>query len=190
MRVELAKPLHVDGLCALFASSSCGCFCRFWHFEGEDNDWLSRCAVGDNRAEFVAAAEKHGEDVRGMVALIDDNVVGWLKLSSAPAMKKLASRRVYRTLAYFDAPRTDTAVIACVLVHPASRSRGVARALVAAAVDAARAFGASAIEAFPRVADHALREDELQMGPVAIYRSLGFVIEDGPTPYPFMRLGL
>lgn len=182
IEVEWRSAEHDEGLLALFDAASSGCYCRFWDFDGEDNDWLARCASGENRAEVGSP--------RGVVALVEGEVVGWLKLAPVNAMHKLRARRVYRTLAYFAEPRADTLVIGCLLVHPGRRSCGVGRALVAGAIRLGRARGARFLEAFPRVAQHRLADHELQMGPAALYTALGFEVVDGPTPYPVMRLRL
>lgn len=189
--VELAAARHTPLLLALFDTASSGCHCQFWHFFGEDNDWLARCASSaDNRDAFRDAATWGSDEARGIVAIEDDQAVGWLKLCPAPSLKKLASRRVYRTLAHFAAPRDDVLVVGCMLVHPRFRRQGVARDLLAGAIDAAKHLGAAAIEAFPRVAAHALRDDELLMGPRALFDDHGFVAVDGPDLYPVMRLEL
>jgi GNAT superfamily N-acetyltransferase len=181
---------HLPGLLDLFGAGSTGCYCRFWHFRGEDNDWLARCASGANADDFARAASEGDATAQGLVAVAGDGVVGWLKLAPAPAMTKLQTRRVYRTLPHFGADRTDVLVIGCILVRPDHRRAGVARRLLSGAIDHARERGARALEAFPRVASHALRDDELQMGPAALYASLGFEVVDGPEPYPVMRLSL
>ncbi len=186
-----AGPEHIEGLLRLFEEASSGCYCRFWHYSNDDNQWLARCAEpSENRAELVAALRDSREDGRGMVALEDARAVGWLKLSGARDLPKLASRRVYRTLPHFGRPREGALVIGCMLVHPAARRTGVGRDLLVGAVAHARETGARAIEAFPRCAAHPLRDDELLMGPLALYRSLGFVQVDGPELYPVMRLAL
>lgn len=190
-RVALVEARHAPLLLALFDAASSGCHCQFWHFEGDDNTWLARCAGGsDNREAFGEAAREGREEARGLVALEGGEALGWLKLCPAPALTKLASRRVYRTLEHFAAPRDDVLVVACMLVHPRARRRGVARDLLRGAIEAGKTLGAGAIEAFPRVAAHALRDDELLMGPRSLFDEHGFVPVAGPDPYPVMRLEL
>ena len=40
----------------LFAACASSCFCRYWHFEGNKNEWLARCAhdATRNRDEQLA----------------------------------------------------------------------------------------------------------------------------------------
>lgn len=183
---------HLEGLLALFDAASGGCFCHWWHFGGDDNEWQLRCgsAPDDNRRAFAAALGAGDDEAAGVVALAGAAVVGWLKLCPAERMHKLYRRRVYRTLSCFDGERARTMAIACLLVDPAWRRRGVARALVGAAIDLARVRGAEAIEATPRGGAGPLRDDELWLGPEALLRELGFATVGGPELYPVLRLTL
>ena len=59
MRVDV-RPLdgsNVDALIALFEASYSTCFCRYWHFTGNKNEWLERGAFRpeENIAELRAA---------------------------------------------------------------------------------------------------------------------------------------
>jgi len=58
-----AGPEHEAGLRALFAAASSNCFCRFWHFDGTNNDWLDRCANApeENAAAFFGALAAGGD---------------------------------------------------------------------------------------------------------------------------------
>ena len=181
---------HHQGLLSLMRAASAGCFCRFWHFTGDDNAWQARCNrdADTNRAELEEALG-HAE-ARGVVALIDGEVVGWLKLAPASSMEKIRTRRLYRTLPCFQTPRGGVYVVGCMLVRPDARRRGVGRALIAASVEAVRAWGGRALEAMPRVASSATRDDELWTGPLQPFLEAGFVQVDGPDPYPVLRFEL
>ncbi|HEX4515130.1 MAG TPA: N-acetyltransferase, partial [Polyangiaceae bacterium] len=54
--VEAVAPRHLDALADLFRACECPCFCRYWHFEGDKNAWLERCALTPaiNEAELRA----------------------------------------------------------------------------------------------------------------------------------------
>jgi GNAT superfamily N-acetyltransferase len=190
MKVELVSAVHRDGLLALMQHASAGCHCRFWHFEGADLAWQERCNVHpqQNRAELEAALGAGSPEARGVVAVADGEVVGWLKLAPAEAMTKLTRRRLYRSLPVFRGDRNGVWIVGCLLVRPDFRRRGVAGALVAGAIPAARELGARALEALPRRSAEPLRDDELWLGPPAVFERLGFVRVDGPDPYPVLRL--
>jgi len=127
--------------------------------------------------------------MHGVVALGGNDVVGWLKLAPAAAVPKLYAQRVYRRLPCFDGPRDGVLTVGCLLVDPAWRRRGVARALVHGAIAFARAEGARALEAFPRRADE-LRDEEAFTGPFSLFVEAGFQIVHDFQPYPVLRLDL
>ena len=190
-------PKHGAGLKALFAESSNGCHCRWWHFEGEDLYWTARCNLEPelNAAEMQRALQEGSPTAAGVVALLDegggDEVVGWLKLAPAAAMTKLYDRRVYRTLSCFDGDRSGVMVVGCMVVAPSHRKRGIGHALLKGAIDLARERGAAALEATPRRPREDVRDDELWMGPPSIFDAAGFVrVDDGPEAYPVLRLAL
>lgn len=186
-------PEHEAGLRALLGEVSNGCYCRWWHFDGEDYDWTARCNLEPERNAnaMSEALRAQSPTAAGVVALCGDEVVGWLKLAPAAAMTKLYGRRVYRTLSCFDGDRSEVLVIGCMAVAPGRRRQGVAGSMLATAIDWARSRGAAALEATPRRAQHAVRDDELWMGPPSIFDEAGFLrVDDGPEAYPVLRLTL
>jgi GNAT superfamily N-acetyltransferase len=190
LRVEAAAPAHEAGLASLFEAAGSPCHCRFWHFEGTSNAWLERCATApeQNRADFAAALHAGGDEARGVVALgLDGGVVGWLKVTPAAGMKKVYDRRLYRGLPCFAGDRAGVMVIGCALVHPAHRHAGVATALVEGAVRLAPAWGARALEAFPRRPKEPVSDEELWTGPMGAYARNGFVEVSDFEPYPVLR---
>jgi GNAT superfamily N-acetyltransferase len=192
--VEAAGPGHAAALGALFTAAGSPCFCRFWHFSGDNNAWLDRCynQPGVNRAELEAALAAGSDEARGVVALGagDDEareVVGWLKVAPAAVMTKAYSRRLYRKLPCFEGDRAGVFLVGCALVHPAHRHRGVATALVAGAVRLAPAWGARALEALPRRPKEPVSDDEMWTGPMGVYERNGFVEVYAFEPYPVLR---
>ena len=63
-----AKPADATALEALFEATGSSCYCRYFHFEGDKNDWLARCALepDQNRAEMVTALETGSDDGHGI----------------------------------------------------------------------------------------------------------------------------
>lgn len=188
-----AGPEHGPGLEALFEAAGSPCYCRYWHFTGDKNAWLERCYVhtGDNRAELAAALAARSEQARGVVASRDDGaVVGWIKAAPAEVMGKLYDQRLYRKLPCFQGDRSGVLTIGCLLVRPDARHQGLARALVAAVVERATAWGARALEAFPRRPREAVSDEELWTGPASAFFAAGFVEVNDFAPYPVLRLEL
>ena len=68
----------------------------------------------------------------------------------ANAAPRLYEQRVYRNLPCFNGgSREDVFAVGCCYILETERGRGLARALLTAAISEARAAGATALEAFP-----------------------------------------
>lgn len=188
--VETLGVAHRERLPALFERADCACYCRYWHFAGTSNDWALRMATApeQNRRALEAAIDAGSLEASGLVALADagGEVVGWMKLAPAASLPKLYAQRLYRGLPCFEGGREHVWAIGCLLVDPGWRRAGVARALIGAGVELARARGAAAIEAFPRRAD-LLRPDEMWTGPFSALAEHGFEIVHDFRPYPVLR---
>lgn len=187
------QPAHVDGLAALFVAANCPCYCRYWHFTGDKNDWQKRCFVdeGDNEAELRAAAAARSDEALGVVAFDGDTLVGWAKVAPADVVTKFYEQRYYRGLTVLrERPTDGVFTVGCLLVHPGWRHRRVAHALALAAVDLARARGARSLEAFPRRTDSTVSDEQHWMGPESAFLHAGFEAVDPTPPYPVYRLAL
>ena len=185
MITEAAGPARIDALLRLFERAASPCFCRFWSFGGTKNEWLDRCAFhADENARELAAAIASGEET-GVVAIADDEVVGWMKLGRRSQVPKLRRLPVYRSLDLGDEETTYS--IGCLLVDPAWRRKGVARAMVEAAPALVRAWGGRAIEAYPRRASSPLHDEEALLGHEQLYVDLGFRVVHDVAPYPVYR---
>lgn len=185
------EPDDAEPLARLFEREGCPCYCRYWHFQGTNKEWEARVAFAqhESRRELVEAVRAQSVEGRGLVALSGarpGEIVGWLKLLPRPALAKLLARSPYKAL---DAEGpTEVLSIGCLLIDPAERRRGVARALVAAAVEEAGKQGALAIEAYPRDVREKVHDGELWMGPRSVYDALGFVpVRGDGGQYPVLR---
>jgi GNAT superfamily N-acetyltransferase len=190
-RIEPATEAHAAGLDRLFAATQRGCYCRYWHFTGDKNAWLLRCATApeENSAEMRAALVSGASEALGFVAIAEDDVVGWLKLAPASVMQKLYEQRPYRGLPCFQSPRDGVHTIGCFLVAPHRQRQGIARSLLHAAIEWSRVHGVRAIEAFPRRGE-LLRPADMWLGPAQCYFDAGFVEVNEFAPYPVLRLTL
>ncbi len=190
LRTFLAGPEHTEGLRALFDAAGSPCFCRFWHFSGTNNEWLDICAndPAQNASAFFQALANGNDEARGIVVLDNDQLVGWLKVAPAAVMRKAYERRFYKQLPVLQGDREGVFLIACSLVHPAFRKRGVAKALVEGAVRLAQSFGAQVLEALPcRPNEPTVMDEQLWTGPMGAYTTNGFVEVGGFDMYPVLR---
>lgn len=140
-----------------------GCYCYFPLHDPEKINWHERQGP-ENRAA-VAACTQAGT-LRGVLAYVDDQVVGWCNAgpwSQFPMLREF--------------PQADSdavGVIFCFVVAPGFRGQGIATALLQAACDQFRAAGLTWAQAKPaRQADSAAAN---HLGPLAMYLAAGFSV--------------
>ncbi len=116
------------------------CWCSYFRVRGRD--WTN--ASAEENRELLAAASRRRDHAPGLVAYDDGVVVGWVSLGPRGDYERLAYSKVL-------APLDEVPVwsIVCFVVGRMSRGRGVAGAMLAAAVDYAREHGAKMLEAYP-----------------------------------------
>ena len=168
-----------------FEACGSACFCRFWHFEGKKNDWLERCAFrpDDNRDEQLALVRVAAPEGRGLLALHEGVVVGWMKLAPHESIPKLTSLPVYRALT----AEPGSWVVGCFLVSPGMRREGVARALLQAAETHVCAWGGRFLLGHPRRSNEPLHDEEAWQGPEKLFLELGYTPIHDVGPYPVYR---
>ncbi|HEX4492388.1 MAG TPA: GNAT family N-acetyltransferase [Acidimicrobiia bacterium] len=111
------------------------CYCRCHHVAAEG--WGDRPAAR-NRDELESGLRDGA--MTGFVATVGGRVAGWCN----------ASRRATMPRHRDDTSADDqTASVVCFVVAPPYRGHGVARELLATTIEALRASGATAVEAYP-----------------------------------------
>jgi GNAT superfamily N-acetyltransferase len=85
-------------------------------------------------------------------------------------------------------PSPNTWAVSCFLIAPHARGRGIARALLAAAVETARSEGATHLEGYPR--REGSDPDELWTGPEALFLDAGFAVVRDSLPRAVVALEL
>src|SRR5688572_26349230 len=103
-RVERVGPEHARALLELLGSNGFGCYCRYWHFGGDNRQWLDRCfnRAEENQTELLDGVGAASPEMRGMVAFdASGALIGWLKLAPVAVMTKLYSQRLYKGLPCF-----------------------------------------------------------------------------------------
>ena len=177
----------VPALGELFDRVGSGCFCNYFHFEGDKNEWLGRLANEPEENRRALLERTRTSALSGVVAALPTGrVIGWMKVERALSLPKLYAQRTYRALPCFEGDRSGVFCVGCFLVDPEFRRRGVARALLRTGVELARAQGASAVEAFPRRAE-GIGDEERFTGPLALFESESFGIVSEQTQYPVLR---
>lgn len=137
-----------------------GCYCYFPLHDPDEEPWEGRSAQ-DNRRAMTEAIADWGTG--GFLAYAQGRVVGWCHAGPRdrfPMLRRLPG----------DGSRI--AATPCFVVESSWRGRGVAAALLDAAVDAARAEGMAMMEAAPRE-DGAEPTDHFR-GPLSMYLAAGY----------------
>jgi GNAT superfamily N-acetyltransferase len=170
--VERLRPGLEDAFLALHCDANDAGWCRcvaWWvpTWEG----WGER-TVEENLALRITLFERGEHD--GLLALAAGEPVGWCQLGRRDRLVKLVAQLELT-------PDSSVWAVSCFLVAPAWRGRGVARALLDAAVKDARAAGASRLEGYPRTAAD-LDAADAWTGVVPLFEGAGFerVGEAGP----------
>jgi GNAT superfamily N-acetyltransferase len=136
LRCERATAAHGEGLLALFEAAGSGCFCNYWHFEGDKNAWLERCYLRPEENRAALLERLAGSELCGVVAVASNDdeheggvgapptnqdsgagapptnetkasLCGWLKLTRARTIARLYDQRVYRNLPCFQSSPGD-----------------------------------------------------------------------------------
>ncbi|CAN5269712.1 GNAT family N-acetyltransferase [soil metagenome] len=151
------------------------CWCQY--FKVTNKQWEDT-----PREQHERALCEQVPTVPGLVAYLDDEPVGWCGVEPRPRYPRLLGTRVARASTE---PAEDESVwaVSCFVVRVGFRRRGVAAALLAAAVDHARASGARVIEGYPvDTAEKKASAAELYHGSLGLFEKAGFRVLARPAP--------
>lgn len=120
----------------------------------------------------------------GLLAFDGDEAIGWVAIAPRTELTRVEKSRATPRI-----DKTDVWVIPCVTVRKTARGRGVACALIRAAVEYAFAQGAPAVEAYPRAGAARMRDGNVYFGTEAMFSRAGFrVIRKTPEDLPGNRV--
>jgi GNAT superfamily N-acetyltransferase len=111
----------------------------------------------------------------GLLAFEGAEPVGWIAIAPRPELARIETSR--------GTPRVDAEdvwVIPCVTVRKTARGRGIAVALIRAAVAYATKHGAPAVEAYPRAGAARTADDNAYFGTEPLFRRAGFKVVGTP----------
>lgn len=144
------------------------CWCQFWRLRSKDFSALKVPQLRERLHEQAGS-----ERPPGLVAFDGERAVGWVSLGPRAGFERIVRSKVIPTID--DRPVSS---IVCFAVSSTARGQGVARALLEAAVDHARARGAEALEAYPvRVGDDdAIHAEAAFTGTLPMFERAGFTV--------------
>lgn len=119
------------------------CWCQWWMLRAKDFS-----AATDEEKRERLRGDLAADPASALIAYINGEAAGWVKVSSRPNQPRLA---LTRSLQESPEPFDDLTVwaITCFVVRSEFRRRGVSQALLDAAIVHARTNGARVIEGYP-----------------------------------------
>lgn len=172
LKVLRLTPARMDDMQDVLRGSwGSACFCVFPRLTEADR--RKEHPGKSNRAIMTGLAAKRRAP--GLLAYVGREVAGWVAIAPRPDLK-----RIDRSKATPRVDDTDVWIIPCITVRRGFRRRGVAQALIRAAVDYAASQGAPAVEAYPRAGDVDVHDDFAFIGTEALFRKAGFRRVRGP----------
>ena len=142
------------------------CWCQHWRLRSKD---MAAAKVPQLRERLHDQALS--TQPPGLVAFDGDRAVGWVSLGPRADFERIVRSKVIPTID--DRPVWS---IVCFAVSATARGRGVARALLKAAIDYARERGAVGLEAYPVAvgAGERIHPDAAYTGTLPMFERAGF----------------
>lgn len=147
-----------------------GCWCMYPRLSGTDMKRMRGPGLNQRRRDAMTTLARRRR-APGLLAFEDDKPVGWIAIAPRTELRRIEASRA--------TPRVDDMdvwVIPCITVSPGARGRGIALALIRAAVAYARKQGAPAVEAYPRAGAARTNDDNAYFGTEPLFRRAGFRI--------------
>jgi GNAT superfamily N-acetyltransferase len=170
VRVEPVTSECWDDVCTVLGSSGGdgGCWDMFWRLTGSEYAASSK----DRNRSLLHRLVEAGTVAPGLIAYRDGKPAGWISVGPRGDYRRLARSRHFAAL-------DDQVVfsVICLRVVPAHRGAGVSAALVSAAVEHARTYGAAAVEAYPvRTDGRRLQPRDVYCGTLDVFVAAGYQV--------------
>ena len=143
-----------------------GCWCMYPRLTGAEAH-----GMGSQQRRKAMTTLARRRRAPGLLAFEDEEPVGWIAIAPRTELKRIENSRA--------TPRVDDEevwVIPCITVRPSARGRGIALALIRAAVAYAAKQGAPAVEAYPRAGSARTSDDNAYFGTEPLFRRAGFKV--------------
>ncbi len=167
-----------DAETALDSGDGPGCQCQWWLLTNAEFQKTSR---DDLTTRFHA--EMHGDRAPGLIAYVDGEPAGWVRVGPRIDQARLLRTRDVTTATDEPLDADDVWSISCFVVRTAHRGQGLMKRLLDAAVSTARDAGARVVEAYPLDPTVTKRSaNQLYRGTVSMFEQAGFDVVERPKP--------
>ena len=180
LEIVPANEASCEDLETVFGTRGAAAYCRCQRYKLRPKEAFSKFPVEERARrsrEQTGCGHPGAETTSGLVAYLGGEPVGWCAVEPRTAYPSLL--RVYR-IPWLgrDEDKSDAGVwaVTCVFARAGFRGRGVAHALVRAAVGFARRRGARALEGYPMATKPGQRIpwDEIHVGSRNLFDAAGF----------------
>ncbi len=185
VRIVPAREASWEDLEAIFGTTDAGhCQCQRFKVMG----WIWRDSTQEQRTASLRAQsgcdDPAAVSTSGLVAYVDGDPAGWVTVEPRLAFPKLRSTRVPWTGRSEDKDDEGVWAVTCFVVRTKYRGRGLTYPLARAAVDHARACGATALEAYAMITHpgKVITWGELHVGARQVFEEAGLTEVSHPTP--------
>lgn len=167
-----------DAETALDSGDGPGCQCQWWLLSNAEFQQSSR---DDLTTRFHA--EMHGDRSPGLIAYVDGEPAGWVRVGPRVDQARLLRTRDVTVATEEPLDADDVWSVSCFVVRTAHRGTGLMKKLLDAAVSTARTAGARVVEAYPLDPTVTKRSaNQLYRGTVSMFEQAGFDVVDRPKP--------
>jgi GNAT superfamily N-acetyltransferase len=171
----------------VFGTRGTAAICQCQRYKLRPREAFSKFPVAERARrlrEQTRCGHPESETTSGLVAYLDGEPVGWCAVEPRPAYIGLVRNNRVPWEGRAEDKADDTVwAVTCVFARAGFRGRGVAYALVAAAVDFACERGARALEGYPIRTEPGQRIswDEIHVGSPSIFAAAGLAEVNRPT---------
>jgi len=167
-----------DAEAALDSGDGPACQCQWWLLTNAEFQKTSR---DDLTTRFHA--ELHGDRSPGLIAYVDGEPAGWVRVGPRIDQARLLRTRDVTRATTEPLDADDVWSVSCFVVRTAHRGQGLMKKLLDAAVSTARDAGARVVEAYPLDPTVTKRSaNQLYRGTVSMFEEAGFDVVDRPQP--------
>jgi GNAT superfamily N-acetyltransferase len=187
MRIVPANEASCTDLQAVFGTRGTALICQCQRYKLRPRESFRSFPIEERAArlrEQTACGREGSSTTSGIVAYLDDEPVGWCAVEQRTAYTGLV--RVFKVP--WEGRTEDKGdgtvwAVTCIFTRAGFRRRGIAYALVSAAVGFARERGARAIEGYPMLtqAGQDITWDEINVGTRSMFAAAGFAEVSHPT---------